>query len=102
MQISIEELVEVITRQVISELVKRGITVDYNTKMNSFSGNLKRTNIEIDMSNYKTPLLTENNVLSLSSDITEIIIPGRTIITPGAKDVIRKKKLNITYKNKSY
>ena len=101
MQISIEKLVELITREVISELLKRGIAVDHKTEINSFSENLKSTSIEMDMGSYKTPLITENSLLSLGPGITEIIVPEKTIITPSAKDVIRKKKLNVTYKNKS-
>ena len=101
MKISIVELVELITREVILELSKRGIAVDYNIdKITSTKTSIK-TSVEMDMSNYKTPVLTENNLLSLDSGITEIIVPDGTVITPGARDIIRKKKLNITYKNKS-
>lgn len=101
MKISIEELVERITIEVITELLKRGIDVEFSIDKNSSSETSVKTSIEIDMSNYKTPVLTENNLLSLKPGITDIIIPGGTVITPGARDIIREKKLNITYKNKS-
>ena len=100
MKISIEELIELIVREVISELTKRGIDVDLDDNNVSAKSSFIKTNFEIDMSNYRTPLLTENNLSMLDSNIVEIIVPAGTIITPGARETIRKKKLIITYKNK--
>jgi hypothetical protein len=99
LKISIEELVELVTREVIAELTKLGIEVD-NISMTTKTTSIK-TSIEIDMSGYRTPVLTENNLSSLDSNITEIIIPVNTIITPGARNIIRKRNLIITHKSKS-
>jgi hypothetical protein len=52
----------------------------------------------IDMNGYKTPVLTENHIAVLEYEVNEIIIPKGTIITPGAKDLIKKRKLILTYK----
>ena len=59
MKISIEELVELITRKVIKELIKRGIDVDFNNDKKAAASSSLKKSIEIDMSRYKTPLLTE-------------------------------------------
>jgi hypothetical protein len=104
LKISIEELIELITREVISELTKLGIVVEFDSPKNVLvmtKTTSTKTSIEIDMSNYRTPVLTENNLSMLDSSVTEIIIPVGTIITPNARDIIRKKKLIITHKNKS-
>ena len=47
----------------------------------------------IDMSNYKTPILTENHLLTLDPKINEIVVPKGTIITPGARDIIKRHKI---------
>ena len=101
MKISIEELIILITREVISELSKIGIAVDFNISANFSSEKSIESSIELDMSNYKTPVITESSLISLDSDISEIIVPTGTVITPGARDIIRKKNLNVIYKNKS-
>jgi hypothetical protein len=100
-QISIEKLVEIIVREVVKELLAKGIVID-NT---SFSHNKieyleEKKSIEIDMSGFRTPVLTENQLTSLESSIEEIIVPGGTILTPVAREIIQKRKLKINYKSK--
>ena len=95
MQISIEELVEIIVK----ELLAKGIVIN-STSVSKDIGRKSEEKklIEIDMSGFKTPVLTENQLTSLESSIEEIIIPERTIITPGAREIIHKKKLKVIYK----
>ncbi len=98
MEIKIEKLIEIIVREVITELSKLGEVIDFSTeetKTNCSCTNTKQNKQRetIDLSNYKTPLLTENHLVSLDPAIVEIVVPKGTIISPGAKDIIKKHKL---------
>ena len=94
MKISIEELIEIIVSEVIKELGKQGVEIDFGSQKRD-TGSSKEQVKEIDMSEYKTPILTENQLLALGEDIKEIIIPGKTIITPVAHEIAKKRKLII-------
>ena len=52
---------------------------------------------KIDMSSYKTPVLTENILELINKDVNEIIIPKGTVFTPGARDIIKKRNFIISY-----
>lgn len=98
MTIEIEKLIEIIVKEVIAELLKRGEVIDFShEKLTIDNSNtelkLDVKRLAIDMSNYKTPLLTEGHLASLGSEIVEIVVPTNTIITPGAKEIIKKQKL---------
>ncbi len=99
MKIKIEKLIEIITTEVIAELSRLGVEIDYSSIMdkeiNSNKSRKKLCEI-INLENYKTPVITENNLESLSPDILEIEIPRGTIITPGARDIIKKRNLRIS------
>ncbi len=93
----IEKLIEIIVREVISELSKLNM-IDLNSGINNSTCSCKNIIKKvqpkiIDMSNYKTPILTENHLLTLDPTISEILVPKGTIITPGARDIIKKQKL---------
>jgi hypothetical protein len=98
LEINIEKLIEIIVREVIKELLKHGELPDFfiSEPMHGSSGRnriKKKDPTVIDMSNYKTPLLTEEQLKCLDPGITEITVPIGTIITPGAKDIIKKRNL---------
>ena len=98
MEINIEKLIEIIVREVVTELLRRGIPVDIPKNetaavCSEISITEKKKYTVIDMSMYKTPLLTENQLTALDSAVTEIRIPKGTIITQGAKDIIKKRNL---------
>jgi hypothetical protein len=97
MKISIEKLVEIIIREIIIELPKLGVEIDFDTPKD-YTGNSKEKIKEIDMSNYKTPVLTENQLLAIGKEIREIVIPEGTIITPVANEIIKKRNLIINRK----
>ncbi|MDR3628457.1 MAG: hypothetical protein P4L45_16550 [Ignavibacteriaceae bacterium] len=105
MKIKIEKLIEIITTEVIAELTRLGVEIDYTPtgekKLNTAGSRRKLCEI-IDLKNYKTPVLTENHLESLSPEVMEIEIPKGTIITPGARDLIKKRNLRISsnYKTK--
>ncbi|MGA9291644.1 MAG: hypothetical protein WBV81_03585 [Ignavibacteriaceae bacterium] len=99
MKINIENLVEIITKEVIKELLKIGVELDFSKNPKSDNpvnkGNQKKQ--EIDMSGYKTPILTEFAAESIGLDVNEIILPKGTVFTPGARDVIKKRNFIISY-----
>lgn len=93
--ISLEEIVALVVKEVVLELSKRGIQID-GENSNLTTPEVAKQKIKIDMSKYKTPLLTEAHILELDSIIKEVEIPKRTIITPSAFDLIRQNKIIIT------
>jgi len=100
LKIDINKLVEIIIKEVVSELSKRGIEVDYSnskyiTSYSNKSSEAKKLSQIINMEDYKTPVLTESRLESIDPGITEIVIPKGTVITPGAKDIIKKRNLII-------
>ena len=97
MEISLEKIIEIVTREVIKELIKSGVVIDQASLGLEEHGSKKRS-LEMDMSGFKTPVLTENNLGVLEDHICEVIVPANTIITPGARGVIKNKELTIVYK----
>ena len=93
--ISLEEIVALVVKEVVLELSKRGIQIDGEISNITKQEDAKQK-VKIDMSNYKTPLLTEAHILELDSKIKEVEIPKKTIITPSAFDLIRQRKIIIT------
>ncbi len=98
MKITIEQIIEIVTREVITELVKKGINIDGFIAKESKNENNKKP-YEVDMSGFKTPVLTENSFETIETGISELILPAKTIITPGARAIIKKKKVEIIYKS---
>lgn len=103
MNISLEELVVLVINEVVKELQKRGINIDstlpkehYQKEISVSKGNSKK----LDFTGFITPLITEEKVFELNENITEIIVPVNTIITPSAMDIIRKRKIKINKCNK--
>jgi len=98
-KISIENLVEIIVKEVIAELSKIGVEPDFSKEMKTgdYSNYGNRKKQEIDMSGYKTPILTEYTLETICQDVNEIIIPKGTVFTPGARDIIKKRKFIISY-----
>jgi len=98
MEVKIEELVRIIVNEVIAELSKKGVAVNPHSleKITSHSAASQTEFCEtIDMKNYRSPVLTENHITMLHSNVREIIIPKGTVITPGARDAIAKRRLKV-------
>ncbi len=98
MEITLEKIIEIVTREVIKELVKKGITINTSALGEGEPEVVKRSD-EIDMSEFKTPILTENNLGYLDKNICEVIVPEKTIITPGARRIIKQRSLTVIYKS---
>lgn len=95
---SIEEIVDFVTREVIKELRRQGVKV-VNTLPDKPGAEKGKEVLELDMSGYKTPVLTESSFHKIASETKELIVPEKTVITPGARDIIKRKQLRITYKS---
>jgi len=96
-KISLEEIISLVVKEVITELSRRGIQVSGNSN-NVSAADMNKQKVKFDLSEYKTPLLTEERILELNSEVSEIEVPLKTIITPSAQDLIRKRKIIITKK----
>jgi hypothetical protein len=103
-EISIEQLVETIVQQVLAELVKRGVQVgSVATSPGGVQGvrGQTGTSLEIDMSKFRTPVLTENQLMNIGVKVSTIIVPCSTVVTPGAWDIIKAKQLSLVRKKQS-
>ena len=97
MEIDIENIIQIVTRQVVKELQDKGVKVKFSPG-NDISLNALRTKTEtIDMSKYKTPVLTENHIRRLHELTGEIVVPCGTVITPKAREMIKDRKLVVSY-----
>jgi hypothetical protein len=100
LKIDINKLIEIIIKEVVAELSKRGIEIENanlssNIQFSLKSSQRKGQSLIINMNEYKTPVLTESKLESIDPGITEIVIPKGTVITPGAKDIIKRRNLII-------
>jgi hypothetical protein len=98
-----EQLVEAIVRAVIAELRRRGVEVG-GSMPGSGPVRARRdaTSVEMDFSEYKTPVLTERQVRGVDPGIVEIIVPAGTLCTEGARDLLQKRKLTLKTKSPSH
>ncbi len=97
MDVNIERIVEMVTREVLRQLGNPGAPI---IEAGSASAAQPLTGVaRIDMSKYKTPLITERDMLTLHELTREILVPQGTILTPRARDLIRKKNITILYEN---
>lgn len=101
MRISIEELIVKIVHEVIAEMKRQNITLfsDSAETVPTSKEQAYRTRSQtMDMSSYRTPLLTENHLRRLHELTGEIVIPKETVLTPKAREIIREKQIKITLK----
>ncbi len=101
--ISIEQLVESIVREVIAELTKRGVKIAAaGAPGRGLQAQAARGGtLEIDMSAYRTPVLTENQLGRIDAQVSTIVVPCNTVVAPGAWGVIRSRKLTLVRKDQS-
>ena len=102
MEISLQKLIELVTAEVVKELKKQGVHVIEtsgknvsNTQMHNYRTKKER----IDMSKYKSPILTENHIKQLHELTGNLIVPQGTIITPKAKELLKEKNLTLQIEN---
>ena len=102
MEISLQKLIELVTAEVVKEIKKQGVQVVdasgnnvSNTQMHNYQTKTER----IDMSKYKSPILTENHIKQLHELTGNLIVPQGTIITPKAKELLKEKNLTLQIEN---
>jgi hypothetical protein len=95
-KIAIEDIVKMVTMEVVKELSRRGYEVE-GLPM-SLKNDKVKTSLEIDMSEFKTPILTENSFWNMDKGVTELIVPANTVISYGASREIKLRKITIKYK----
>ena len=102
MEISLQKLIELVTAEVVKELKKQGVQVVdtsgknvSNTQMHNYQTKTER----IDMSKYKSPVLTENHIKKLHELTGNLIVPQGTIITPKAKELLKERNLTLQIEN---
>ena len=97
MEIEIKILIQKVTAQVINELQTRGVQVVRKGTAGDYVQSLKTKSEKIDMKKYRTPVLTEDHIRRLHELTGEIIIPRGTVITPKARELVRKNQIIITF-----
>ena len=96
MNLTIEELVNRVVAEVLAELSRRGVKLDFSPPQHTPLKTASPPNTSVhsvDMSGFRSPVLLERHLLSLAPEVKAIAIPAGTVITPGARDLIRKKNL---------
>jgi len=94
--IPIDKLVELIVRQVLAELAKRGIHAG-NSPEQRPAASADHARVTIDMTGYRTPVLTEDRVRSLDPRVREILVPPATVCTIGARDALQRRKIKMIF-----
>ena len=104
-EVSIDTIVSMVVRELLKELERNNVRVVYSDSAKESHdpaggiqyGGLKTKKVKIDMSAYRSPVLTENHINRLHELTGEIIIPESTIITPKARRALRLKKITLRY-----
>lgn len=87
----LESIVHRVTLEVWRELAKRGIALPASPAA------LPDGAVKIDMSRYRTPLLTERTLAGLHPRAHTVVVPNGTIVTPRAKDLLREKRIGLAF-----
>ena len=102
-EITLEQIVVEVVAQVIARLQKENVKVSGFENTQALSEKpLSRTgdplNAErVDMSAFRTPVITEKQLARLHERTGIIIVPCGTVITPRARRIIREKNLKIQF-----
>jgi hypothetical protein len=103
MQITYDHLVEMVVRAVVDELTRRGVEITGGPHSGAFSRESRPArSVEIDFSDYKTPILAERQVRAAARGIAEIVVPAGTICTEGARELMQKRKITLKVKSPSH
>ena len=98
MDSSIQKLIQLIIKEIIKELVEQGIIKNSDIEKSrefNFGQSIRNKVEKIDMSKYRTPILTENQINHLHELTGQIIVPKGTVITPKAKEVLKTKQISL-------
>ena len=96
MNLSMEELVNKVVDAVLAEHSRRGVKVEFGPPQKNHLTTAPPPTASVyvvDMSGFRSPVLLERHLLTLAPEVKEIAVPAGTVITPGARDIVRKKNL---------
>ncbi len=102
-EVSLDKIVQLVVQEVVDELTRRGVTIVTTGRTTAIGTDEAaqvslRTKVErIDMSGYRTPILTEAHIQRLHELTGEIIIPEGTIMTPKAREAVRARRVTIRF-----
>ena len=100
-EIELDKIIKMVSKEVVRELQEQGVKVvdssnNSGVDISNFSKSKTKTE-KIDMSKYKSPVLTENHIKDLHELTGRIILPKDTIMTPKAKEKIKENNLEVDY-----
>lgn len=99
--VSLERIIELVSNAVVRELHKQGVQVVSGkpgiVPPERSPGGISVKTQKIDMSAYKTPVLTEQHLSRLHELTGTIIVPRGTVITPKAREAIKAKSICVTF-----
>jgi hypothetical protein len=119
-QISLDQLIAAVVRELVAELTRRGVVVTGTSapamgparpalpgpagvsSPPPVPASAAPDGAVIDMSAYRTPILTEEHLTRLAPSVKSVVVPCSTVLTPGARDLIRVKKLSLVRKAQSH
>ena len=101
-EVAIENIIQLVTQEVIKQLKSSGVTVTAGqagaavaNALNADQSSIQSKTERIDMSKFKTPVLTEKHINRLHELTGKIIIPRGTVITPKAREITKRKQIFI-------
>lgn len=97
---SLEKIVKAVTQEVLRELAETGGIRTAEARTGPGATQTAPGSERLDMSAYKTPLVTENSIRRLHELTGSIIVPAAARITPRAKELLREKNIKVIYDNK--
>ncbi len=98
--VSIDKIIQLVTHEVVKQLKANGVPVIIDPKItgtgiaNALVSNPSKSE-RIDMSKYKTPILTERHISKLHELTGKIFIPHGTLITPKARETAKRNNILI-------
>jgi hypothetical protein len=98
MNLPIEDLVNKVVAEVLAELSRRGIKVESGSPQGSSARSASSPTVSVhvvDMNGFRSPVLLERHLLVLTPEVREIAVPAGTVVTPGAKEILRRKNLKL-------
>ena len=102
-EVELDKIVNLVVKEVVSQLQDKGVKVvttnstNSNPSINPDEDGYKTRTEKINMEKYKSPILTGRQLRNLHELTGKILIPEGTVITPKAKDIIKKKNLAVGY-----
>lgn len=90
--VSLETVILRVVEQVVRELKNQGIQIVPPNSGAAPDGN--SSGIErVDMTGYKTPVLTERHVLALREQTGTVVVPKGTVVSPKARERLRDRNI---------